>query len=82
MFTFRYAHCHLKTILVLRLKSTRRICICLSLLLLISCGQRSRDGEKHLTAAAFRELMDRLADAWGQQKPTKPWLVIVAECVE
>jgi SnoaL-like domain len=45
----------------------RRICICLSLLLLVACGQRSQDREKHLNAAAFREMMNRLADGWSQQ---------------
>jgi hypothetical protein len=44
----------------------RRICLCLSLLLL-ACGQRSQDREKHLNAAAFREMMNRLADGWSQQ---------------
>jgi hypothetical protein len=48
-------------------KSMRRICVCLSLLVLLGCGQRSQDGEKHLTAAAFREMMNRLADSWSQQ---------------
>lgn len=46
----------------------RRICVCLSLLVLLACGQRSQDGEKHLNAAAFREMMNRLADCWSQQK--------------
>ena len=46
----------------------RRICVCLSLLVLLACGQRSQDGEKHLNAAAFREMMNRLVDCWSQQK--------------
>ncbi len=53
----------------------RRICVCLSLLVLLACGQRSRDGEKHLNAAAFREMMNRLAIAGASKKPTKPWPV-------
>ena len=44
----------------------RRFCVCLSLLFL-ACGQRSQDREKHLDAAAFREMMNRLADGWSQQ---------------
>jgi hypothetical protein len=46
----------------------RRICVCFSLLLLLACGRRTRDGEKQLNAAAFREMMNRLADGWSQQK--------------
>jgi hypothetical protein len=46
----------------------RRICVCLSLFVLFGCGQRSQDDEKHLNAAAFSDLMDRLADGWSQQK--------------
>ena len=45
-----------------------RICFCLWLLVLLACGQRSQDGKKHLNAAAFREMMNRLADCWSQQK--------------
>ena len=45
-----------------------RICVCLSLLLVIACGQRSQRPEKHLNTAAFREMMDHLADGWSHQK--------------
>jgi hypothetical protein len=47
-------------------KSMRRTCVCL-LLLLLACGQRSQDREKHLNAVAFREMMNRVADGWSQQ---------------
>src|SRR5262245_8958582 len=64
--------CHLKSGFVFVnggfvTKSTRRICICLWLLLLLAC-ERSQKGEKHLDAAEFREMMNRLADGWSQQK--------------
>ena len=45
----------------------RPTCICLSLLLLVACGQESQDREKHLNAAAFREMMNGLADGWSKQ---------------
>jgi hypothetical protein len=47
----------------------RRICICLWLFVLLGCGQRSRDSGKYLNAAAFREMMNRLAEGWSQQEP-------------
>ena len=45
----------------------RRICVCLSLLLFVACGQQLQDREKRLNAAAFREMINRLADGWSKQ---------------
>src|SRR4030095_9377751 len=59
-------------------KSMLQVCVCLSLVLLVACGQRSQDRAGHLNAAEFRQMMKRLANG-GSKKNTDQALACFTE---